>query len=60
MPNESRLLATRLADLLAREHGALADFLVALAEFDRERRWLELGHASLFSFLNRELGLSKG
>ncbi|MFL5262484.1 MAG: hypothetical protein ACJ79L_08785 [Anaeromyxobacteraceae bacterium] len=60
MRNESRLLATRLADVLAREHGALADVLVALAEFDRERRWLELGHASLFSFLNRELGLSKG
>src|SRR6185369_3018990 len=60
MDNDTRLLAKRLADLLAREHGALADFLVALAEFDRERRWLEMGHASLFSFLNRELGLSKG
>ncbi|MFL5273570.1 MAG: HNH endonuclease, partial [Anaeromyxobacteraceae bacterium] len=34
--------------------------LVALADFDRERRWLELGHASLFYFLHRELGLSKG
>src|SRR5689334_7758964 len=60
MENDTRLLARRLADLLAREHAALADFLVALAEFDRERRWLELGHASLFAFLNRELGLSKG
>src|SRR6185369_6264014 len=60
MDNDTRLLAKRLADLLAREHAALADFLVALADFDRERRWLELGHASLFSFLNRELGLSKG
>ncbi|HEX7490015.1 MAG TPA: HNH endonuclease signature motif containing protein, partial [Anaeromyxobacteraceae bacterium] len=26
----------------------------------RERRWLELGHTSLFYFLHRELGLSKG
>jgi HNH endonuclease len=60
MENDPRLLAKRLADLLARERAALADFLVALAEFDRERRWIELGHASLFSFLNRELGLSKG
>ncbi|MFL5301343.1 MAG: HNH endonuclease, partial [Anaeromyxobacteraceae bacterium] len=60
MENDPRLLAKRLADLLAREHAALADFLVALADFDRERRWLELGHASLFSFLHRELGLSKG
>ena len=39
---------------------ALADFLIALADFDRERRWLELGHTSLFYFLHRELGLSKG
>src|SRR6185369_4995128 len=60
MHNDTRILAKRLADLLAREHAALADFLVALAEFDRERRWLELGYASLFSFLNRELGLSNG
>jgi hypothetical protein len=45
---------------LHREHAALADFLIALADFDRERRWLELGHTSLFYFLHRELGLSKG
>src|SRR5689334_11979000 len=60
MDNDTRLLAKRLAELLAREHAALADFLVALADFDRERRWLELGHASLFAFLRSELGLSKG
>jgi hypothetical protein len=63
-PSKDRLpsawAARGLADLLAREHAALADFLVALSDFDRERRWLELGHASLFSFLHRELGLSKG
>src|SRR5512144_2056506 len=51
---------TRLADLLRREHHALAEFLVALAAFDRDQRWVELGHGSLFSFLVRELGLSKG
>ena len=38
----------------------MADFLIALAVFDRERRWLELGYTSLFYFLHRELGLSKG
>jgi hypothetical protein len=38
----------------------MADFLVALADFDRHRLWLELGHASLFAFLHRELGLSAG
>ena len=52
--------ATRLADLLRREHHALADFLIALAIFDRERRWEDLDHASLFSFLTRELHLSAG
>jgi hypothetical protein len=50
----------RLADLLRREHHALADFLITLAAFDRERRWEELKHASLFSFLTRELHLSAG
>jgi antitoxin (DNA-binding transcriptional repressor) of toxin-antitoxin stability system len=38
----------------------MADFLVALADFDRKRLWLELGHSSLFYYLHRELGLSKG
>jgi hypothetical protein len=38
----------------------MADFLVALADFDRRRLWLELGHTSLFAFLHRELGLSAG
>jgi hypothetical protein len=53
-------LSARLADLLRHERQALAEFLVALAEFDRERVWVELGHASLFSYLHRDLGLSKG
>ena len=38
----------------------MADFLVALADFDRRRLWCRLGHASLFYFLHRELGLSRG
>jgi hypothetical protein len=56
----ARHLTTRLADLLRRERGAMADFLVALADFDRRRLWRDLGHASLFSFLRSELGLSAG
>jgi 5-methylcytosine-specific restriction endonuclease McrA len=51
---------SRLADLLHRERHALAEFLVALASFDRERRWVDLGYRSLFYFLVHELGLSKG
>jgi hypothetical protein len=57
---DTRELTKRLAELLSREHAALADFLLALAEFYRERRWLELGYTSLYYFCHRELGLSKG
>jgi len=56
----AREQTARLADLLRQEHFAMADFLVALADFDRRQLWAELGHASLFSFLRRELGLSAG
>jgi hypothetical protein len=37
----------------------MADFLVALAGFDRRRGWEPLGHANLFAFLHVELRLSK-
>ncbi|HET9595895.1 MAG TPA: HNH endonuclease [Anaeromyxobacteraceae bacterium] len=50
----------RLGRLLRAEREAAAEFLMALAEFDRARHWRELGHASLFLFLHRELGLSAG
>ena len=56
----ARELTSHLAALLRREHGAMADFLLALADFDRRRLWVDLGHPSLFSFLRRELGLSAG
>ncbi|BDG01971.1 HNH endonuclease [Anaeromyxobacter oryzae] len=49
----------RLSELLRREHHAMAAFLVALADFDAKRLWAELGYPSLFTYLNRELGLSK-
>ncbi len=38
----------------------MAEFVVELASFDQKRLWLDLGYASLFDFLHRELGLSKG
>jgi hypothetical protein len=56
----ARELSNRLAALLRNERTAMADFLVALADFDREKRWRDLGHASLFAYLRRELGLSAG
>ena len=56
----ARDLSARLSELLRREHESMADFLVALADFDRHRLWVDLGHPNLFSFLHRDLGLSKG
>jgi hypothetical protein len=56
----ARAFSSRLADLLRNERVAFADFLVALADFDRLGLWRDLGHVSLFYFLHRELGLSKG
>ena len=52
-------LSARLADLLRNERTAMAEFLVALAHFDRKRLWVDLDRESLFSFLTRDLGLSK-
>jgi hypothetical protein len=56
----ARQLRDGLATLLRAERTAAADFLLALADFDRRRGWELLGHASLFAFLHVELGLSKG
>jgi hypothetical protein len=58
--DSARDLADRLATLLRREQGALADFLLALADFDRRRMWQPLGYSSLFHFLHRHLSMSKG
>jgi len=56
----ARARRDELRTLLSRERAAAADFLLALADFDRRRGWERLGHASLFAFLTRELGLSSG
>jgi hypothetical protein len=55
---EARQLRDALRSLLRREQAAMADFLVALADFDRRRGWEPLGHANLFAFIHSELGLS--
>jgi hypothetical protein len=55
---EARRLRDALKLLLRREQSALAQFLVALADFDSRRGWEPLGHASLFAFITSELGLS--
>ena len=56
----AREWSLRIAELARRENCALVDLLLALAEFDRLGVWRQLGHASLFDFLHREVGLSRG
>jgi hypothetical protein len=56
---EARRLRDLIAALLRKEQAAMAEFLVALADFDRRRGWEALGHANLFAFLHVELRLSK-
>jgi hypothetical protein len=56
----AREWSLRIADLLRRERASVVDVLLALAEFDRLALYRELGHASLFDFLHKELGLSRG
>jgi hypothetical protein len=55
---EARQVRDSLKSLLRTEQSAMADFLVALADFDRRRGWEALGHASLFAFLRVELKLT--
>ncbi len=55
---EARRLRDAIAVLLRKEQAALADFLIALSDFDRRRAWSVLGHASLFAFLISELGMT--
>ncbi len=58
--SSARDFADRLATLLHREQGAMADFLLALSEFHDRRLWEPLGYSSLFYFLHRALKLSAG
>jgi hypothetical protein len=60
MTETTKALVARLAELLSNERVAFADFIVTLADFDRQRRWAEAGYANLYDFLVRELGMSKG
>jgi hypothetical protein len=57
---EARDSSRRLADLVRRERDCLADMLLSLAEFDRRGHHRALGFASLFDYLHRSLGLSRG
>jgi hypothetical protein len=56
--HDARDFSRRIASLLAEERNSVADFLLALAEFDRQRGWAALGYATLFQYLERELKLT--
>jgi hypothetical protein len=56
----AREWSARIAELAHREHAALADLLLAIAEFDELAVYRQLGFSSLFDFLHREIGLSRG
>jgi hypothetical protein len=56
---EARQLRDALKNLLRREQAVMADFLIALADFDRRRGWEALGHANLFALMRVELGLCR-
>src|SRR5512137_1264398 len=51
---------SQIAALAHREHAALADLLLAIAGFDGAAAYRDLGFGSLFDFLHREIGLSRG
>ena len=52
---DARQLRDELKLRLRTEQSAMADFLVALADFDRRRGWEALRHANLLAFLHLEL-----
>jgi 5-methylcytosine-specific restriction endonuclease McrA len=56
----ARTFHSRLVDLLRVEFASLGAFLEALAEFDRRKLFRDLGHANLFMYLHKGLGLSRG
>jgi hypothetical protein len=54
----ARESSLHLARLLRHEQEGRGEFLVALAEFDRDRLWGQLGYPRLFPYLHHELKLS--
>lgn len=58
--NEALKFADELRQLYARERTTMADFMIALVEFDRRRLYLELGFSSLWKFCLEGLHLGEG
>jgi 5-methylcytosine-specific restriction endonuclease McrA len=48
-----------LRALLGQERNSLVEFILRLSDFNRLKCWAELGYASLWLFLRKDLGLSE-
>ncbi len=48
------------ASMLRAERAVLAELLLSLAEFESRALHRDLGYATFFDYLHRELGLSRG
>src|SRR5215813_15243227 len=55
----AREWTARLQQLLGRERQLLVELVLALADFDRQRAYLELGYSSLWDYVHRALGQSE-
>ena len=51
MINFAREASDRLVKLLSSERAATVEFVLELAEFNRQGHWEKLGHPSLFAYL---------
>src|SRR5215813_3929565 len=57
--SSAREWTARLQQLLGRERQIVVELGLALADFDRERGYLELGYSSLWDYVSRALGQSE-
>jgi len=57
--SSAREWTARLQQLLGRERQILVELVLALADFDRQRGYLELGYSSLWEYMHRALGQSE-
>src|SRR5437763_4141831 len=55
----SEALTTRIHELVRTERITLVDFLRHLAELERRKLHIDLGHSSVFAYCTDELGLSE-
>jgi hypothetical protein len=56
----ARELTAEMSSMLSSERGALADFLLAFADFHAKKRWRELGYGAAFPYLRGEFKLCAG